>query len=291
MSTPAASSAALFDNLVDDAAIFPPGNAPMDVAVKAHRELRAGPLDPLVGVFLCAASRLDELRAQLRDGDQLRLGLVVDTGVPGVSAAVSAATAEPRIALQMVEVALQGETELIAEATVAITTLAALPTATRGFVEVPRKPGWRDALGVIAATGPGAELGAKLRTGGATARHFPTAGEVADFIVTCVEATLPFKCTAGLHRAVRHTAADTGFEHHGFLNILLATGAAISGANRDAIEATLAERDPAALTAALRDVDDATATQARVHFVSFGTCSVAEPAADLADLGLLPERR
>jgi acyl-CoA synthetase (AMP-forming)/AMP-acid ligase II len=31
-----------------------------------------------------------------------------------------------------------------------------------------------------------------------------------------------FKCTAGLHNAVRHTGQD-GFEHHGFLNVLVAT--------------------------------------------------------------------
>ena len=42
----------------------------------------------------------------------------------------------------------------------------------------------------------------------------------------------PFKCTAGLHNAVRHRAADTGFEHHGFLNVLLATRQAFDGAGR-----------------------------------------------------------
>ena len=32
---------ALFDGLFDDAALFPPGNAPMAAAVPAHRRLRA----------------------------------------------------------------------------------------------------------------------------------------------------------------------------------------------------------------------------------------------------------
>lgn len=291
MSTTAAWPQVLFGGLVDDAAVFPPGNAPMDVAVSAHRELRTGPLDPLVGVFLCPASRLRELRARLRDGDLLSLGLIVDTGVRGLPAAVTEATAEPRIALKMVELPLPGETDPTTEVGAVLTTLAALPPATRGFIELPRKPGWQDALGVVATTGPSARLGVKLRTGGATAGHFPTDGGVADFIVACVDAGLPFKCTAGLHRAVRHTAADTGFEHHGFLNIVLATCAAVTGADRAAVETTLAERDPAALTDALRGVDDTIVTKARAHFVSFGTCSVEEPAADLADLALLPERQ
>jgi hypothetical protein len=38
----------LFDGLFDDAALFPPGDAPMAVAVPAHRELRAH-LGGLVG--------------------------------------------------------------------------------------------------------------------------------------------------------------------------------------------------------------------------------------------------
>ena len=49
----------LFRHLIDDAALFPPGNAPMDAAVPAHLALRTGLLSDLVGPFLCprAASR------------------------------------------------------------------------------------------------------------------------------------------------------------------------------------------------------------------------------------------
>lgn len=58
--------------LVDDAALFPPGNVPMP-AVAAHRRHRAAPHGELVGRYLCPASRLDELRAAAHaattDGD------------------------------------------------------------------------------------------------------------------------------------------------------------------------------------------------------------------------------
>ena len=47
-----------------------------------------------------------------------------------------------------------------------------------------------------------------------------------------VARSVPFKCTAGLHQAVRHTGATTGFEHHGYLNILLATARAVGGRRR-----------------------------------------------------------
>ena len=38
---------------------------------------------------------------------------------------------------------------------------------------------------------------------------------------------VPFKCTAGLHHAVRYTDPTTGFRHHGVLNILVATARAV----------------------------------------------------------------
>ena len=51
------------------------------------------------------------------------------------------------------------------------------------------------------------------------------------WIDAALDRETPFKCTAGLHRAVRHTG-DDGFEHHGFLNVLLATRRAFDGAGR-----------------------------------------------------------
>ena len=42
-------SPAFLDALVDDAAIFPPGNVPLDQAVKEHREHREAPYAALVG--------------------------------------------------------------------------------------------------------------------------------------------------------------------------------------------------------------------------------------------------
>ena len=56
---------------------------------------------------------------------------------------------------------------------------------------------------------------------------------------------MPFKCTAGLHHAVRHRAADTGFEHHGFLNVLLAVAAALTGEDAGEVAAELADPTPA----------------------------------------------
>ncbi len=99
----------------------------------------------------------------------------------------------------------------------------------------------------------------------------------------CVAHEVPFKLTAGLHHAVRHGAG--GFEHHGFLNALLATHAAIEGADAAAVERVLAEPRADALVQRVGSVTEPAVV--RSFFVSFGSCSIADPAADLRALGLL----
>jgi hypothetical protein len=106
----------------------------------------------------------------------------------------------------------------------------------------------------------------------------------------CLEAALdrelPFKCTAGLHHAVRHRDEQTGFEHHGFLNVLLATRASLDGATPDEVANVLAQTDGSALADRLSaDPDEAART--RRWFTSFGSCSVLDAHEDLVDLGLL----
>ncbi len=272
MSTPL-----LLEHLIDDAALFPPGNAPMAAAVGAHRAVKLGPLGWLVGRFLCPASRIAQLRAELRPADAIALAVVGDTGAAGLPVALAAVGEDPRLSLLAVELAPPTGADLV---TSVREVLDILPDGVRGYVELPRQPDWRAALAVVAAAG----RGAKLRTGGTVAAAFPSEREVAEFLVACSVAAVPFKCTAGLHHAVRHTDPATGFEHHGFLNVALAVCAVVQG--EDAGPA-LAQRDPAVLAAAANALDEATVIAARALYAGFGSCSVAEPAADLLELGLL----
>jgi hypothetical protein len=264
----------ILHGLVDDAALFPPGNAPMPRAVVSHYAYRSGSHAAMLGPFLCPASRLTELTAHL-DDRPLRLGLIVDTGVAGLPAALSAVSAEKRLDLEIVEIPLPQEANLAAAAR---ETLAVLPDVT-AYVELPRRPGWEEALELVSDAG----RGAKLRTGGLAAEAFPTETEVADFMLACAKRGTRFKCTAGLHNALRHTGVSTGFEHHGFLNLLVAAEQAARGARREELVATLAERDATRVVAAFRALDDAP----RALFASYGSCSFEEPVEDLTALGLL----
>ena len=271
----------LFRHLIDDAALFPPGNAPIEAAVPAHLALRTGPLSDLVGPFLCPASRIPELRAALAEDRSLEVGVIVDTGVESVTEAVAAAHADDRLRTVMLEVPVPVGSDLAAGAARVVEQVGQSAPDVRLHVELPRSAGWREALDVLA----GAGRGAKFRTGGLTQELFPSDAELAAFVLACWERAVPFKCTAGLHHAVRYTDPETGFRHHGVLNILVATARAVISAQ---VEQALAEERPDVLAAEAAALDGATAAATRALFTSYGSCSVDEPVADLRELGLLP---
>lgn len=278
--------------LVDDAAIFPPGNAPLERAVTDHFDHQAAEYADLVGGFVVSDVKLPDLievvdrRSDERDEEEvLAINLVVTGGVGAIEGAVRWADRAPLLRLEAVEYALRDEDDLVRNAQ----RVAAMLDVLEGeladvevFVEPPRltgepSHGWLAALDELALR----ELPLKLRTGGVTADAFPSPAELAAAISAALDRELPFKCTAGLHNAVRHTDPETGFEHHGFLNVLAATRASLDGT--DAV-AALEQTDPGAL---LEGMDDDTRLRTRRWFRSMGSCSVLEPHHDLVELGLL----
>ena len=295
--------------LVDDAAVFPPGNAPLDEAVRAHVEHRAAPYADLVGPLVVGDRHLAELpdvvSATVRDetqagrpsgpafGHELSVTVVVSGGAGALEPAVRWATRDG-MRLAALEVAVRdsatGEAAHNARriATMVDQLLSAgdLDEQVRVYVEMPRlygsppTPDWFGALDEIAAAG----LRLKLRTGGQDADAFPAPHELAGCIEAALDREMPLKCTAGLHHAVRHTDAETGFDHHGFLNVLLATRALFDGAGVDEAAVLLDERDADVLVE--QSTDDALRS-ARRWFTSFGSCSVVEPLEDLQKLGLV----
>jgi hypothetical protein len=283
--------------LVDDAAVFPPGNAPLPEALAAHRRHRAAPYADLVGPFLVGDLRLPDLRALLAGADSaVPTTVVVSGGAGALGPAVRWAGGTEGLRLAAVEMVLRDEEDLGHNArrvVAAVDELLAggeLDDAVPVYVEPPRLRGlepsrsWLAALDEIAA----ADHRLKFRTGGVDADAFPSADELAHCIEAALDRELRFKCTAGLHRAVRHRDDETGFEHHGFLNVLLATRAGLDGARHADLVDVLEERDPATLADRVRHAGSDALTSARRWFTGFGSCSVLEPLEDLVGLGLLP---
>jgi hypothetical protein len=148
-------------------------------------------------------------------------------------------------------------------------------------------------------------IGAKLRCGGLEKAAFPSTEAVASFVEACVRLDVPFKATAGLHQPLRHWDPELGTFHHGFLNILAATGRAAQGAAATASAAQGAAATARAAQGAAapelvrclevgdgeswRDLGFSTGSlaYARRWFTAFGTCSIVEPLEGLAAIGLL----
>lgn len=278
---------ALFRHLVDDAAMFPPGELPLAEAVAAHRAHRQSPYADLVGAFVCSDQDLTRVAAEAArtgsDPGPLGVVVVVTGGAGGIEPVAKYGHKSAELELKGVEVRLRYEDDLSRNALRVVRACDDCLDEENAFVEIGLDGAWERALDVVADAG----YAAKLRTGGLDASLFPTEDQVAAFITACLDREVAFKCTAGLHNAVRHTAADTGFEHHGFLNVLLATRASLDGAAQDEVAAVLAKRDGEELAAQARELSEDQAAGTRRWFTSFGSCSIDEPRQDLTTLDLL----
>lgn len=270
--------APLLAGLCDDAAVFPPGNLPLAEAVPAHLRHAKGAHAHLVGPFVLAAKDLPALAEVTADLPEGALEVALTAPLPDLAAALEAAATVPAAQVVALEVAL---TDGIAVADV-LPTLDAVLDGQDGLtvaVEVPRDGRRDDVIASLA----GSRHAAKFRTGGVRQELYPDEAELASCVAAAVRAGVPFKATAGLHHALRNTDPDTGFEQHGFLNLLTATGAALRGAEEDELAGHLAERDAATVTERAR----ALSPDVREAFRSFGTCSITDPTTELVALGLL----
>ena len=163
------------------------------------------------------------------------------------------------------------------------------------YVEFPRDERWpREMLGAVESLAR-TRLRSKIRCGGLVAEAFPSPAELASHVLACSEHGVAWKATAGLHHPIARRALDSGFEMHGFVNLLTASCFAAQGAPFEEIEAVLVERSSEAFLFAEgglswrgRRCDMATIERARAAgFLSFGSCSIDEPVEDLIALGWL----
>jgi hypothetical protein len=279
---------AFLERLIDDAAIFPPGNTPLPQAIEEHIATRADAYrSAITGPLVIAATDLPDLVrliANTPHSEPLDVSIVVPSpdAVPEVLQAES-----PDVTIAGLEIKVAGPDRISDVLTGIRRDLGdALPPSAVS-VELPWPTGerqtWADALRAIGAAG----MKVKLRTGGTVRDAFPSIDLLADAVTILTDARHPFKCTAGLHTAVRHVDPVTGFPHHGFLNILVATVRALDGGTRAETVAILALEDRAVLARAFAMVTPQQMSAARSAFTSYGSCSVDEPLDDLRQLGLL----
>lgn len=270
---------ALFRGLFDDAAVFPPGLAPLPLAVADHLARRHRRYADLIGPLLVPAGAAAALVSLVPDDEPLT---VVVVGRPGsdpgdVVAAVDALRGARSVELAGVEMPWTPTWRQVA--------LGGLPVA----LEVPRGASQAAAIADIAKDAADASVQAKFRTGATDTWAWPDEQELATFIRTAVDHDLGFKLTGGLHHAIAHTSA-AGERQHGFLNVIAATRYALAhGAEVDEMVPLLQERGPAVLVEVATRMSEADASVLRAFFTAFGCCGVLDPIGDLSALGLIEE--
>ena len=294
MTSPSAAAApspadpALFAALIDDAAVFPPGLAPLPDAVRAHRLHRASGYAALIGPLLVPASSAAEVLGLLPPGaDPLRIGLIARPGTPlhAVTDAAHLLHENRQVEVAAVELGWTPEWRDL--------DLLDLTGDMTLVLEVPRGQDQAQALDDIAAeAGDGARVLAKFRTGATPAWDWPDEQELAAFLVGAAERDLPFKLTGGLHHAVRgtHTLHDHSEEQHGLLNVLVGVVVATAAAQSpDRVAEVLAQRDPVPLVREVASLGPQDVARVRRLFTSYGCCGVTDPIAELSALHLIEE--
>ena len=313
---------AFMEGLVDYAGLFPPASLSVVKAVSEYAQHRNEPEAWMLGRFIAPAARLTEIATAvaplLEPATNWAFSVLVGARDSGGAALAAVPVQAAQIRGfeagnpgQVVVECLEGPVPVAAEMPVAEFVpvfLAELCDAGLGkrdlFLEVLSGSDDGEVLQSIksAATaftgGPTGfvRVGAKLRCGGVVPEAFPSCERIAKVIQCCAELDLPLKCTAGLHHPVRHRTTFPDVMMHGFLNVF---GAGLLAWSREIDPALLvecvAETDPAAFvfnqeTFAWRDhsVDIETMTRIRRRSLfGFGSCSFAEPRADLQALGML----
>lgn len=259
----------LWRGLIDDAAIFPPGNAPLADAISAYRQRRDEWYADLVGPLVVKDTDLGDVPADVPVS-------VVLTGGAGALDGVAGLVEKKGLTLAAIEAAVRDLDDMAGNVRRYDAAMRATGLDVPTHVELPGpvRPQWLAAADEAAASG----FRLKLRLGHVEPDLIPDDATVAGWIEAALDRELEFKATAGLHRAVRHEPEGGG--SHGFLNVLAATRLLLDGATADDAVTVLAERNGATVAAVeLGSI--------RTWFTSFGSCSVTEPLDDLLALDLL----
>lgn len=306
--------------LIDYAGLFPPAGLDMVPAVQEYARWLADPVAWMLGRFIVPAGRLPELDKALaasgihgtwiysvlagsRDGVDASLDALAGQGAlirdfeARQAGSAGIETLELPLPVEVCGAAAEldaylGElTDHLAEAEVAVRTVylevppaadADLVAASVARAKLRDEPEGRPLLAV------------KLRTGGVTPELFPEPERVADILAACANRGVALKCTAGLHHPVRHRAEVPPVMMHGFLNVFGAGMFAHDGLAGDDLLACVAETDPKAFVFSDRGfawrkhgLSGDRITELRRFLHGFGSCSFAEPVADLQDLDLI----
>jgi hypothetical protein len=126
---------ALLRGLCDDAALFPPGNAPLPAALTAHARYRDSEFAALVGPLIFPVPRLAELAA--RSPGSLTVVFTAPAGPGTVAPALEQAAVLDGLIVTGLEIAVPAR-ESVVEFFATLDSLAGRTAGLEVYVEVPR---------------------------------------------------------------------------------------------------------------------------------------------------------
>ncbi|OIR12242.1 MAG: hypothetical protein BEU05_03285 [Marine Group III euryarchaeote CG-Bathy2] len=288
--------------MVDYAGLFPPAQLPLEAAVREYAAHLGDAEAWMLGRFIIPAQRLEELEPHLGEfPETLRIaalgqgGRSEDEYLKNIDADLAAI--EAFRAAHGDSVAVESFEARLPPLPVSGTFVAAVAERLRGaglaqFHEFAVDDHLEPTLAALA----GASAGAKLRCGGVSAGAFPAPEQVARFIIAARDAGVTTKFTAGLHHPVRHFDDSVGTETHGFLNLYVGGMLAhTAGLNWQELAGIITDQSPDAFALTGVGVEwrgrlvrsEDVARLRENALLGQGSCSFAEPVADLRDMGWL----
>lgn len=286
---------AAFAGIVDYAGLFPPATCSMADAISSYNTYRRSPDRWMLGRFIVAASRLDELASafdasgiDVPPAEPWQISAVLGADVVGEVGRVHAfraAGAARGVVVDSIEckVTSPRQVEQVVDR---------LPGDLIRHLEVPMAGPYGTLVAAIGSAG----AHAKVRTGGTTADLIPASDELLAFLLAVVSHQVPFKATAGLHHPFRGSyplSYEPGAARammYGFVNLLVATAEIVRNGSSDEARDILEERDPMAferepdaiIWRGRRYGDDELGAVRQRFFRAFGSCSFREPVDELA---------
>jgi hypothetical protein len=257
---------------------------PVHEVLSRYLKTRDGHYGGMAGQLVCPVSRLPEVVSQLAKlapSEPVDISLVVDTGLGSVPKALS-------LVLSRDSLLTPCTVETAAPPDVDSTWLERVsefvPEDVLPVVE-PRRPlegdtaQWLDAVRRVSEHG----CTPKLRCGGPRPSDVPSVDEVADFVAAADGAPAGFTTSLGVPYAVRRDDGN-GRADHGMLNLLVGVARAL--VNGD-VRGALSETDPTVLVREVARLSEAAGGAVRGLLARCGSGPAEEPAAELANLGLL----
>ena len=295
---------AAFAALIDYAGLFPPSSLEMHDAVATYRQLRSGPRAWVAGRFLCRTSQLRDLAAvatsTFASGEHpWEIGAIFDLP-PGESAALAAdfhAEMEPVMTVATAEARLVDPTARSLSAL--LDAVFSVGAEVVPYIEVDRAHPVEHQIGLIADALDARHRigGAKLRRGGARPDLVPAPSAAARLLATAPHRTPPSPAPPPLHQPIRHFDDGLGVWQHGFVNLVIASALAATGASLDTLEAAIAETDVKAFAMSTafaswtsHEIPGSALRRMRQSgFVAYGSCDIDEPIDALEELGFIGE--